>query len=370
MRISRFFSHYIATVLVCTLTLVGPALADQDLYSARMAVADEDGDSRNAALSQLLGEVMMRVSGSAAVAAKPAARSILDAAPSLVQQYRYQTSDVDGTLVKTLQARFDAASVDRMMRQQGLPVWRPRPRALLWLATEQGSSRSLLSLEEQPAARAALVDRAAYRGLPLQLPLMDLTDQAALDPADLWSEYQTNIRKASARYPHDLVVTGRLAALSGDKWRGSWTLYHDGRAETFDTPPQRLAETMADAVDRLQDLLAARHAPLSRVSGGQKGTLVRIADVGDLPSYGQLLALLQGLASATPVALRYVDGDAMWFDFGPRAAVDDLRRALDGMADLVGEPGSGVLPPTRIGADGLPLPDLTPDADLYYRLRN
>ena len=47
---------------------------------------------------------------------------------------------------------------------------------------------------------AALRARAAYRGMPLQLPLMDLEDQAGLTPADVWSGYQPGIRQASARY--------------------------------------------------------------------------------------------------------------------------------------------------------------------------
>ena len=78
----------------------GPAAAEQpgDLYAAEVAVADEGSEARNAALSKMLADVLVRVSGNAGVAGMPAARDLLGSAPSLVQQYRYRTLEGEGAV--------------------------------------------------------------------------------------------------------------------------------------------------------------------------------------------------------------------------------------------------------------------------------
>ncbi len=156
-----------------------------DMYAAETVVADEGSETRNAALSGLLAEVLVRVSGNAGIAGQPAARELIGMAPSLVQQYRYRSADRDGETVRYLWARFDQPVVDRLMRERNLPVWASRPRVLLWIATERGGQRSLLNLDNEAEARVALQAQAQRRGLPLQLPLLDLEDQAQLTPADV-----------------------------------------------------------------------------------------------------------------------------------------------------------------------------------------
>lgn len=349
------------------LLLCAAAVADTDLFVAEAAVENEDSDTRNAALSRMLGDVLVRISGSTGIAAQPAAKAVLDAAPSLVQQYRYRTSEQDDGVQRVLWARFEQSGVERMMREQGLPVWRPRPRVLLWLATEQGTQRALLNLDNQAQARDALRARAAYRGMPLQLPLMDLEDQSQLAPADVWSDYQPTIRQASARYPHDLVVTGRLTARSDEAWQGAWALLHRDGIQTFETPPQRLSEALPFAVDQIQNLLAARFAPLSG-SGAGPGTLVRFTAVHDLAAYARLVNYLQDLSPVSRVALRDVRDDSITIEIGLRGSEDDLRRAFDAGAELIAEPG-GRWQTVPIRASGVAVPS-APTADMVYRLRN
>ena len=354
--------------LLFSLLLVTTVMAD-DLFVAQTPVTDEDSETRNGALKLMLADVLIRVSGSTGIASQPGARVVLDAAPSLVQQYRYETSQRGEAIERVLWARFEQGSVERMMREQGLPVWSQRPRVLLWLATERASQRALLNLDAEPQALTALRTRADYRGMPLQLPLMDLEDQAGLTPADVWSGYQPGIRQASARYPHDLVVTGRLQAQSGNRWRGAWTIFGRDGEQTFETPAQPLDDALAFAVDQVQNLLAARYAPTTGLQGAS-GTLVRFANVSDLAAYGRLTALLQGLAPVSHVALRDAVADALYLELRLRGSEEDLQRALDASAEVIFDPGGTPLPERVVGSDGRVATQRVPQADLYYRLRN
>jgi len=364
MRDSRILLLLLLLVLLpwCVSAADGP-----DLYVAEGVVADEGSETRNKALSELLGEVLVRVSGNLMIAGQPAARELLDAAPSLVQQFRYRTVDRDGAVVRTLWARFDQPVVERMMRERNLPVWTQRPRVLWWIATEGGGQRALLNLDNEPEARSALLAQAQRRGMPLQLPLMDLEDQTQLTPADLWSDYQPAIRQASARYPHDLIVAGRLRAQPDGGWRGAWSILDVQGGQGFDAPAQDLPAALAFAVDQTQNLLAARYAPMPG-AGGVGGTLARFSGVYDLAAYGRLVALLGQLEPVAQLALRHVNGDSFTFEFQLRGDDQDLARALQNSGLLIPEPAPlQPLPPASGGVSGVPAA-VQAEADLYYRL--
>ena len=176
-------------LVVLVLAWAVPAVGQSaDLFVEQTPVGDESPETRNAALTEMLERVLVRVSGNAAIASQPAAADVLAAAPRLVQQYRYRNEQAGGEPVRYLWARFDGAAVERMLRDRNLPVWVQRPTVLVWLANEQKGQRQLVALENRPTSRVALLDRARERGLPLQLPLMDLEDQAALTPADMWAD--------------------------------------------------------------------------------------------------------------------------------------------------------------------------------------
>jgi len=344
-----------------------------DLYSAETRVADEGSETRNAALSQLLATVLVRVSGNTGVAGQPAARDLLASAPSLVQQYRYRTAEQDGVVVRYLQARFDPPVIERKMRERNLPVWAQRPRVLLWVATERAGQRVLLNLENEPQALAATLSRAQQRGMPLQLPLMDLEDQGKLTPADLWSDYRAGILQASARYPHEVILAGRLSAQRGKKWSGVWSLIGRDVSDGFQTPTQGLGDALAFAIDQAQNLLAARYAPMTGRGGGS-GVLVRFSEVYDLAAYGRLVALLESLEPVSQVALRYVDRDSFLFELQLRGDEQDLAQALERGGQVVTEPVP-VRPPQALPRTGDPAADpgpsaVRPGADLYYRLLN
>ena len=363
-----------ATVLL--LLWFVPALGQQsaDLYAAEVAVADEGSEARNAALSEMLADILVRVSGNAGIAGMPAAHDLLASAPSLVQQYRYRTVEGEADVSRYLWARFDQAAIERMMRERGLPVWVQRPRVLMWVATERGGRRSLLNLENEPQARAAALARAQQRGMPLQLPLMDLEDQAALTAADLWSGYLSGIRLASARYPHQVILAGRLSARRGGQWQSNWALIDGDDSQEFQAPVLGLGEALAFGLDQTQNLLAAHYAPMPG-AGGRSGTLVEFADVHDLAAYGSLVALLGSLEAVSQVALRYVDGDQFIFEVQLRGDQQELSRALESSGRLIRQPGPGLRMPVESPTAAAGTPDTAtsaapPEADLYYRLLN
>jgi hypothetical protein len=364
---NRVTSLFIGLLLL----LAGPASADalDELFVAEAVVTDEGSATRNKTLSALLAEVLVRVSGDPDIGSQAAARELIADAPSLVRQYRYRSEERDGGVVRLLNAAFDRPSTERMMRARNLPVWTRRPQVLMWLASERGGQRNLLSLERYPQARTAALDHARARGMPLQLPLMDLEDQAQLTPADLWSDYRPGIELASGRYPHQAVLTGRLTARRGERWVGNWTLIDGDSDRTFSTEAAALDETLKAAIDRAQRELAERYAPVTAaVDSG--GTLVFVSNVRDLTAYARLNAMLDTLDVVAGRALRQAWSDGLLLDFKLRGSAAQLQRALEQSGMLGAEPPPLVALPAGPAAVPEQVPPGPPVADYHYRLLN
>lgn len=357
----------VAVILLILLPV--SAFAAEEWYTAETAVADEGSETRNAALGQLLLQVMQRVSGNPTIGDMTGAQTLMAAAPSLVQQYRYRSDEQDGELVRYLWARFDQSAVDRRMREQQLPVWSRRPRVLMWLALQRGNTRSLLNFDNETQARAAALNEARLRGMPLQLPLMDLQDQSSMSPADLWSMYADGIQKASARYPYDAILVGRLRSAGQDQWTGDWSLWDEAGIHPFDAREGGLDQALANAVDQSMDLLASRFVPVAAVSGGSAVT-VQFIGVNQVASYGSLVSYLEGLDSVARLSLRSIDSDNYTFELTLRSDLQALLDALSEAPNLAAE----IEPPEQVPPSGgdtaTPTPPPSTKADYYYRLLN
>ena len=330
-------------LLLCL--LVGGVSAQQaDLYSGEVAVPDESVEARNEALSRILAQVMVRVSGRSDIASGEAARKLLQEAPALAQQFRYRSvpapADEVAPPTRYLEARFDPAALQRLMAQYGLPVWTgARPRVLLWVAREVGANRSLLNAAEDVQAREALQARARARGMPLQLPLLDLQDQSVITAADVWADYEAAIREASSRYPHDAVVTGRLRQQADGHWLADWTLWYAGHQEKFNTQGENRLQALASGVDATQERLAVRLASPALVAGD----LFRISVEGvhTLADYSVLQSLLGAAPDLGAIDVLEADRDRVLIGIRSARDPDTLVQQLAAQPGLRQLPGRG-----------------------------
>lgn len=321
------------TFLLCWL-LAGLVLAASvgadELYDVEVKVADESPQARNQGLRNGLGRLVERLSGSTQVMQRPGVDGVLAQAADLVQQYRYryeEPTEVDQPGQRYLWARFDKPAVDRAMRQAGIPVWAgQRPRVLLWLGLERKGKRSLLSLENDPRSRGILLGTARERGMPLLFPLHDLQDQSKLSAADLWAEYQAAVEEASARYPHDVILTGRLRQTGGN-WHASWTLWGQGKEDRFEEHGLDWAAALRLGIHAAQDLLAQRYAPVADGSA-QEPLRIRINGVFTQGDYGRVMQQLRSLEIVRQLAVYGAESNSLILLVQAAGGAETLARTL------------------------------------------
>lgn len=331
MRQPRPLTVLLRWIACCALVLAAAAAAQQpaDLYEGEALVRSQGEAERNAALSQALAQVLVKVSGDRAAATDPRLAPALANAAPLARQFRYR-QDIDTSsgvpaYRQFLVASFDKDAVDALLGEAGFPVWpQPRPRATLWLVIDDGSGPRLVGAAQAAAARS-LVAQAEARGLRVGLPSGD----GGLAETGVRAAWQGDPDAAAmlAAESGGPVLLGRLNRGEGN-WHAQWTL-REGETELA-----RWSEYDADARgvlarggDRMVDELARRYAEV--MSAGPPGShIVRVRGLRSTADYLRLMGYLHRMPIVRGVAPLAAD------ESGLRVRLE-LSAGLEGFSRLV-----------------------------------
>jgi len=316
------------------LTLWSVASVADDLYTARVGVADRSAAEQSRAMHRALRVVLLKVTGDRDAARRAASNPAFRTPDGFVQQYRY-ISDRGTETEPALwfEVRFDRQAVDDALRGEGLQLWgQERPSVLVWLAVQNSGQRYLVSGDGSEEVSGALQQTARQRGLPLLFPLHDVQDQSQVTFADVWGAFQPQVMAASARYQAPAVLSGRLEKRTGDYWRGSWSLEFGGKRSHWDTDGRTPTEAVGLAIDQVADRIAQQLAIRASAGGegeGDASVSVSVEGVNSLSDYARTLRYLQSLTAVREVGVREIVGDRVDFGLDLRGSEQSLDRAVD-----------------------------------------
>lgn len=184
------------------------ALEVNDLYQANVVVDSQAKKQRQHAIKKALQGVFLKVGGKKSVLAHDVLNKAQKNASRYVSQYHYQRKDEELSLVVS----FNEDKVNQLFKEANLSLWGSlRPQVILWLIDEQGSSRNIVASDEDTNIPSSINDFSMQRGLPIVMPLMDLTDNEQVVLSDFWGYFPEQILKASQRYFADTIVVMRVS---------------------------------------------------------------------------------------------------------------------------------------------------------------
>lgn len=293
----------------------------QSLDTVQVPVDGRGETQRQDALSEGLEQMLVRLSGQRDVLDKSLASEAAAQLDRWVTRYDYST--LEGGSV--LQVRYDVNGLMAFMADQGASVWgMPRPRVLLWLV-DQGASRGEMVVQGHPLY-AQLIAEAQRRGLTLVIPEWDNQDQEHLNVADIRGRFDQQLRDASSRYSHELIVAAVL--YQGEPTRVSWRVLKDestleeGREKTANSE-----EAVTALIGNVTDQLAERYA----VKGEMKDlrTLLVVDEVDQLQDWFALQQFLEGLSGMRRASLVQVSATTLTFGLDFSASDEQLRNLLE-----------------------------------------
>lgn len=318
MRQYQFIRNRSYLVAFCLAACLGFSLAGQvkaeeltHLYEATVPVQDQSKDQRNQAIQTGFIQVLIRVSGRTDVGDAQKFPDIAQAtqqATRYVQQFRYIKTDSDDGNGNTGNAagnaassglavwvRFDETAISHLLRASNLPVWgMTRPTTLVWVVVDQNGQRKLLGADSRGDTYKTLTSEAALRGVPLVLPLLDLTDRTAINTSDIWGNFGDTILQASQRYQTEAVLVGRVFQANAGSWVGRWTLYIDSGSENWTVNGATLTDVLNAGVDNTAQSLAVRYGQVNQEDVGT--VLIEVKQIKGLADFNRVVNYLKSIS--------------------------------------------------------------------------
>ncbi len=331
-------------LLVCLLCLLPlPAVAaDTALFESEVVVPDQTPVVRSTALRKALGEVLVRVTGQAAVNTTESARTMLASPEQLVQQYRYFTeSGQDPPLLK-LWVRFDGDAIREALQQQGVAYWGgDRPVTLVWLAVEDRDKGYIVAADDAGEVRRLLDEAARARGVPLLLPLMDLEDQTRVRFADLWGGLFSPVDGASKRYNPPAILIGRVQHMASGGWAARWQISLGGNTRSWSDSHPQLDALLQQGIDDMADMQVALLSANS--SAADNEVEIYVAGISTLADYARAGNYLAALSTVRDLQPGEVTPTRVQYRLRLNGSLQDLMRTV-----AIGS----VLEPAGDGIDG------------------
>lgn len=322
----RVMMSVFALVLLIAPRLL-PAVEMRGLYEAEVPVLDQRAAARSDAARAALAEVLAKVTGDADAPRRPQLQPLLQRAEQWLQLYQYRATP-GGATPQTFVASFDRQAINQRIYEAGLPVWGSnRPQILMWMAVEDGGSRTLLGGDQRPDLQALVNGEARRHGLPVILPLLDLNEQNTVSLSDVWGQFTEPVLRASERYQSDAVLLARVYSAGPNRWRGHWTLRHAGASSSWDSGEGSIADVVAAGFDDVAGNLAKRYAVVLAPGVGGSATLV-VDKVTKLQDYARLSRYLNSLDAVSTVAVEAVEGDTMVFRLKFRGDLQGFTHVL------------------------------------------
>jgi len=340
-REKGLIKHVAVGLALMLLVVTGAARAEmvRDIYSAEVPVADQSPAELARAARAALSEVLVKVSGSVEILRNPVISAALVNARNRVQRYSYGSGSntSQGLAVRLL---FDNAFITGLVIEAGAPIWSAnRPAALVWLVMEDASGRQFVNAETATAMVATLRAEFARRGVPLQLPLYDLVDAAALTPEQAWNLDDLALLAASSRYNLQDVLVGRVSLLASGGAVGEWSYRHGEEQARRSTNAESEAQFLREGAALVAEAMAARYAVAASASDGS--LTMAVTGVTGYAEYAALTSWLEGLELVERANIESVRGDTITLRLRAKADAGQLATIIELNKHLVPLPVGG-----------------------------
>ncbi len=305
----------------------------QDLYEAEVPVTGRDPAAQTQGMQTALRLVLVKLTGDRNAAGRPSVDGLLKNPEAFVQQYGYRQPETDGSGTPVLWVKFDPEALERGLQQSGAPVWgRERPALLLWLRVEQGSGRRVLRRDDPQdqttlGYRETVHARARWRGVPLVLPVLDTTDDAWSEAIAVSLPMSEQIAAAARRYGADAVLAGELAGVSPALWQAEWTLFAEGRSESWSSQGDLPEVALDEGIDLAVDVLHAHFASQSDTL--EPGLVAVVVEgVSRLDQYTRVERYLRTLDPVRRVEVKRLEPGRVEFHLTARGGAEAVSRAI------------------------------------------
>ena len=380
------FRYFIVLVIVLSYFFAVSkvfAVEVKNLYNAKVIVNSQTNSERKRALQEAMGAVVLKVGGQQELLSNSTIKKGLKNYSKYVANYRYQRKTDKIELLVT----FDEGKINQLFEQANAPIWGSlRPQILLWLVEENGLHRTTisnatyssfsdnLSSNTSPQVSYNLPESvenfSTLRGLPILMPLIDLTDMNTISTFDIWGRFAEQVQAASLRYNPESIIIIRLSNSSLVPQQESYEeidacLLCQGKAQAYALDWSFIADAQAYNQDKIEaqifgeitygtapdDLLQQALTVISDKiyqkyalnSGVDSDYVIDVANISALQNFIEVERFLEQLSSVKSVKLLKASGNNRRFKLALKSSGQaflaslKLNQQLDHFVDPLAE---------------------------------
>ena len=319
---------WLVPLLCMVLPLATRAEIVKNLYSAQVPVADQSAAALASASRDALAEVLVKVSGSVDALQYGSIKAALGEARSHVQQYAYvREKDPEASLAARFE--FDDAYITGLVTDAGAPLWTAnRPLVLVWMVLEDEGGRYFVNWDTAPELSEQLLAAFSRRGVPVQLPLFDLADSAALAPEQVWRLSESALQAASARYDAQEIMAGRLAVGSTGNAIGNWSYFSAGGRIDRSISAADAESFVREGVAVVAEKMSERYA-IAPSAAGTDGVSMAVTGVSRYADYAGIVSWLESLELIEHANVERVQGDRIELRLYAQAGAAQLTPIIE-----------------------------------------
>ena len=323
----RFLSKLLCLSCFSLFSLASHAETVKGLYQVREPVTSQAPEERDQATQRALDTLVLRLTGDPKAAQSPGLAALRKDPQQIISQYGF-----DAGPPQVLKVDFDPNTTELALRRAGLSLWGAnRPSILGWWLNDSTEGSSLVG--DGQASAAPLRRAAQHRGLPLRLPLADLSEQLVATAPTLEGTDEAPLHKASERYNADALLAVH-AREEGGQWQAKWNLWMGDKKEAGSVQ----GADQAAVADAVMLAVSERMAPRFVVKPGTSGEQLLEVQGMNLERYAALGRLLDPFGAR----LQSVSGDRILYRVSGSA--EQLRSQLS-MAKLQEVPAGEAVTP-------------------------
>lgn len=338
-----------------------------DMYSAAVQVQTQQEADRNAAFTDALKQVVVKITGDEESLDNPELEPVLAKSRSYVSGFSYQrnslysgqpesngeerdpSADASSAVFAQslpekeyiLKVQFSDDALLQQIRDIGLPVWGAlRPSIIAWIVMQENGERHLVN-SDYPALNTSLAREAERAGLPIFLPVGDLQDLSSVNLNELWGLFPSSVSEASQRYPNDYRLLGRVYQ-ADEGLELKWTLLMGSIAKTGGAKSVDYPSLWRQMTSVVAQQLAEQFAVVSDPTADAQELRILVSGIDQFIEYASLVEHVERLSSVEHVSVRQVYQDKVNLGIKLRGSRANFEQqvALAGKLQLVAPPFS------------------------------
>lgn len=304
-------------MLICTNIYANvPANSEnsQNLYQAVIAAPNRDESQRMTLFQEGMRVIFKRIAGTEDVLKLPAVEQALKNASTYVERYDYHEDQ--------LRVIFSAQMMNDLLFKNGYVLWgQKRPTLILWLAVDENNKRYIMGEQSNPELHTMLSEFAQTRGLPLVLPVMDLTDMQNVTVSDIFSSFPSVLVGASNRYGANAILIGKMIK-KPQGWEAQWQILIDSYHREWGMQSADFNDLLQKGLSSVINDLQGRYGIKQQEATLSKSLLIGVKGIQSSSDFSRAESYLNGLEQIKGVTVRQVFANGVIFEVKPQNGVD------------------------------------------------